>query len=552
MKKYIFLIVLFALSTIGIFAQYTNEVANTQTFNPTDLFSYGVKWDQSQSTPGKPAILRVGNPALWTALPVQAKMRRCVVRDDGSIAYYLSSTNSWNKEGVAASITAKNPSSLSQLPNKILSTGNFADTTIHVGNAVKNVTQSTYAVITTVHSADSVTVSMPYPMTVRKWGTTDGTTANHLIHAGIDYTALGVVIGDEVWNRTDNTYAKITNVATGDLTLTADIMVSGEKYTIFKKFVTTGDVFEICTADLDGTDGQVMVEVPLFYYKYSFSGTTHDWRISELPLPGFEVYPWFVDTNGQVLRYRYFGAYEGYNNGGKLSSIVNMLPTTSQTRATFRGYATTRGRTWYQQSYFALSAVQLLYLTEYASWYSQSVIGIGATDWSSANWNTYNAYSPMMRTGLSNKDGNVTANLSNGDNITGSYMTYRGIENLYGHLWKWTDGINIYSQMTFVSNDQTTFADDKKFAGYFRIGITLPASDGYQTTLANTKYGFLPSAVGGSGTTYVTDYYYQSTTWRVVLSGGSLANGASAGVACLDANDASSGSASNIGSRLCK
>ena len=551
MKKHTILIVLFALS-IGAFAQYTNEVANTQTFNPTDLMSYGVKWDQSQSTPGKPAILRTGNPTLWTALPIQSKMKRCVVRDDGSVAYYLNATNSWNKEGVAASVTAKNPSSLSQLPNKILSTGNFADTTIYAGNAVKNVTQSTYAVITTVHSADSVTVSMPYPTTVRKWGTTDGTTADHLIHAGIDYATLGVVAGDEVWNRTDGTYAKITNVATGDLTLTADIMVSGERYTVYKRFVESGDVFEICTADLDGSDGQVMVEVPMFYYKYSFSGTTHSWSVSELPLPGYEVYPWFVDTNGQVLRYRYFGAYEGYNSSGKLSSIGNVLPTTNQTRAIFRGYATTRGRIWYQQSFFALSAVQLLYLIEYASWYSQSVIGAGATDWSSGNWTTYNAQNPMMRTGLSNKDGNVTANLSNGDNITGSYMTYRGIENLYGHIWKFTDGINIYSQMPFVSNDQTTFGDDKKFAGYFRIGITLPASDGYQTTLANNKYGFLPSAVGGGAATYITDQYYQSTLWRVVASGGRLNAGASAGVACLNANGASSSAAVYLGSRLCK
>ena len=131
-------------------------------------------------------------------------------------------------------------------------------------------------------------------------------------------------------------------------------------------------------------------------------------------------------------------------------------------------------------------------------------------------------------------------------------MTYRGIENLYGHIWKFTDGINIYSQMPFVSNDQTTFGDDKKFAGYFRIGITLPASDGYQSTLANNKYGFLPSAATGGAATYITDYYYQSTGWRVVESGGGLNYGARAGVAYLYAADASSAAAVYLGSRLCK
>jgi len=39
----------------------------------------------------------------------------------------------------------------------------------------------------------------------------------------------------------------------------------------------------VIASDLTGTDGQVMVQIPAFYYKYGYSGTTHTWEISLLP-----------------------------------------------------------------------------------------------------------------------------------------------------------------------------------------------------------------------------------------------------------------------------
>jgi hypothetical protein len=59
---------------------------------------------------------------------------------------------------------------------------------------------------------------------------------------------------------------------------------------------------------LDGTDGQVMTQIPKFCYKYSYSGTTHTWEISLTPSAGFSVHPAFI-KNGEVVDYRYIGAY---------------------------------------------------------------------------------------------------------------------------------------------------------------------------------------------------------------------------------------------------
>lgn len=391
---------------------------------------------------------------------------------------------------------------------------------------------------------------------------------------------------------------------------------------------------------LTGADGQVMVEIPAFYYKYSYSDNTHTWEISLQPVSGFSLHPAFI-KNGVYVPYRYMGAYEGvlydvsaaiYANGiyqtavscvfanadssltiasrtgvfsklavgdklvvtgtinnnatftvaslvsatkitvseavtdetaavtvvqtqknwaattgDKLCSVSGKAPINYGTRAQFGAAALNRGTGWRQQDYDLTSAIQLLYLVEYASFYSQSVIGAGLTDWSSA-WSGYNDYNPINNTGLSNAKGNATFNLSNGNGVTGSYMTYRGIENWYGHLWKWVDGININSNVPYVTNTQP-FVDDTS-TNYTALGVTLINSDGWQATLEQISRGFLSASVGASSTTKITDYYYQASGWRVVRLGGGAFSGADAGAFCMHVNNASSDLSRNGSGRL--
>ena len=80
--------------------------------------------------------------------------------------------------------------------------------------------------------------------------TTDGTTAFHLIDSSEDFVADGILAGYTIKNTTDTTYAVVTAVADGDLTLNKDIMVSGETYLIipyheftFAQQVTRIDIF---------------------------------------------------------------------------------------------------------------------------------------------------------------------------------------------------------------------------------------------------------------------------------------------------------------------
>lgn len=406
------------------------------------------------------------------------------------------------------------------------------------------------------------------------------------------------------------------------------------------------------SANLDGSDGQVMVEIPKFYYHYAYSGTTHTWEISLYPLDGFSVHPAFI-KNGEAVDYRYIGAYEGvlydvsatlYANGIQLpagsttftvttnvisrtgeshpfsllevgdkivvagttnnnatftiatggtgdqsitveealttetadatietekdfpndilASVSGKAPINYGTRANFRTIAGKRGTGWRQQDFDVANAIQLLYLIEYADWNSQPMIGNGLTDWVSATWTAWNDLNPIETSGNSNSDGNGTASNSAGSGNTGSYMSYRGIENLFGHVWKWVDGVNAqfgtgddYTGQPYVSNNDSNFADDTA-TDYTPLSRTIPgkiggtSQNGYQKTLCQQGRGLLPASTGGSSSTYICDYYYQSTGWRVTLLGGDANVGLAAGVACWAVGTSSGIRDRDIGGRL--
>jgi len=123
-----------------------------------------------------------------------------------------------------------------------------------------------------------------------------------------------------------------------------------------------------------------------------------------------------------------------------------IAPMMDETRDEFRDIALNVGAGWRQQDYYLTSAVQLLYLVEYASFYSQSVIGMGRTELSGGTW-VKDSYIGV--TGKSNADGNATGNT--GGNTNDAYMSYRGIENFYGNLYQWIDGFNINDNIPYVS-----------------------------------------------------------------------------------------------------
>lgn len=111
-----------------------------------------------------------------------------------------------------------------------------------------------------------------------------------------------------------------------------------------------------------------------------------------------------------------------------------------------------------------------------------------------------------------------------------TYMSYRGIENFFGHVWKWVDGINVNNNRPYVSNNDTHFADDT-LANYLDLGIDLHNASGWPVMLERIDRGFLPASVGGNSSTFLCDHYWQNPGWRIALLGATANSGANAGVA---------------------
>ena len=329
---------------------------------------------------------------------------------------------------------------------------------------------------------------------------------------------------------------------------------------------------------LTGADGQVMVEIPAFYVKFT-PGSNRNYAVSLLPAPGFVLHPAFM-KDGVFTPYRYYGAYDAcvfngsvyesglnYDNNwtagqnwsadgaaAKLSSVSGVYPAVGATRANFRTMAANRGTGWRQVDFYLESAVQLLYLVEYGSFNSQAKLGDGnvsvSTGYPASSGNQTN--SPHSVAGKSNSIGNASTNTTNGaasGTRDTAFMSYRGIENWYGNCWNWVDGFNINNNQAYVSNVRSNFADDTA-TNYDALGAPMINGNGWVTNVQQIPFGFLPSAVGGGSTSYLADYYTQGTGWRVAFFGGFAVDGAGAGAFYWYLENASGGLARSLGGRL--
>jgi len=307
-------------------------------------------------------------------------------------------------------------------------------------------------------------------------------------------------------------------------------------------------------AVLDGTDGQVMVEIPAFYYKYAFTeGKNHVHRISEVKLDGFELHPAFVVAGKEVGK-RYIGAYEADLVDDKLTSISGTYPYCDQTIGTFRTKAMNRGAGWHLQDYNLTFAIQILALIEFGTMNLQDAIGMGRTELSDGSWEDGSYYG---QSGLSNVVGNGTGNHeyagdADDDAADAAYMSYRGIENLYGNVWNIVDGAKFNDRIPYISNDPDDWTDELT-SSYVNTGVVQPSSNGYGRKLASTGSGmFVSSVSGGSTSAGTTDYYYQDSGLRILIFGAEASYGLGAGAWDLRCRWAASHSNAAVGSRIAR
>ena len=132
-------------------------------------------------------------------------------------------------------------------------------------------------------------------------------------------------------------------------------------------------------------------------------------------------------------------------------------------------------------------------------------------------------------------------------------VQYRGIENPWGNVYEWIDGINFSNRAAYICTDPSKYADDTS-TNYTAAGLSLPSNSGFIKTLGNCTalpWAFIPTAQGGSSTTYVPDYVNSYSGWCVLYVGGCYGYTAGyCGLFYFSGNYGSSNAYSYIGARL--
>lgn len=109
---------------------------------------------------------------------------------------------------------------------------------------------------------------------------------------------------------------------------------------------------------------------------------------------------------------------------------------------------------------------------------------------------------------------------------------YRGMEDIFGNVFEWVDGVLISERIAQICKDPAKYASTLT-ADYKPVGYTNLATDGYPLEMgfdSNFPEAIFPTTPGGGTTTGYCDYYYQNTGLRGAFFGGNANLGVYAGV----------------------
>ena len=335
-----------------------------------------------------------------------------------------------------------------------------------------------------------------------------------------------------------------------------------------------------------------MVEIPDHWYRIYITGTKFKMMLSSIPLPGYKHISKFYIGSSEAQMLRSLGLLmsdktnstdtRGGDNTAEWDGTYRSLlgcPVTNLTRDQFRQAARKRGSGWEMYTYNAHKILFWLFAVEYATLDSQKPFnaqkdangfaqgGLGPGPTQMTDWANFNNANPLIPCGYTNEFGNgsgekayVVKNASGGTHATLMANRYRGIENPFGHIWKYTDGANIQVttgdsglSILWTTDDPSNFSDTS-YTGYNKKG-NICRTNGYAKKMLLGEDGdIVATEIGGSSSTYWCDYYYTYTSanrMQVVLVGGLAGNGSSAGLAYVATNSAPSAAPRHIGSRLC-
>ena len=291
----------------------------------------------------------------------------------------------------------------------------------------------------------------------------------------------------------------------------------------------------------DGSNGQVMVYQPKFYYqrtpitmnRLTYGNTVKKETIilSSQKQAGFKLHPLFINESGEVVDYVLLPAYQGsvYDNStstydttsnltidfanDKLSSIAAAKPIAGSTTNPLtvekaEQLARNRGTGWHITNMAAESANQMLSMVEFGQPNLQSALEAGIVNITGvADTNCSSITGSTSTLGNATGVADSTRNEINGaytsyNNAGKRAISYRGIENPWGNLWHFIGGVNIYGVSGRDGGGYPYICKNFNYqydnvTNYENVGFQLPANHSWISAMgySNEDYDwvFMPA-----------------------------------------------------------
>lgn len=283
-------------------------------------------------------------------------------------------------------------------------------------------------------------------------------------------------------------------------------------------------------------NGNVLVEIPKFWYKWTKSGSAMKLQIADRKMQGYSVSPMHADRgDGKGERnVAYIGKYKCASD---YKSKASVSPKFSITIGTARSNIKSLGTGYYQQDYASFWTLRMLFLVEWATWDSQSVLENTSNYENLSDYTTGKTASMSYHTGVS---------------ADGYSVQYRYVEDPWETALEWLDGIYFNDANMYCINNPNNFATGSNGT---LIGTRATGTGYIKSWNISTASGFgwalIPASVA-SGESYICDGYYYTSTGTVAYIGGARNSWELHGAFFLYTDFTASSTSSVITSRIMK
>lgn len=423
-----------------------------------------------------------------------------------------------------------------------------------------NITADSGAIITATNGAIILTATMEQTslkMLIPSYGkwTFSASLNGKVISKIINFTVSKIY---DVELTFDNVYGVEWGLTGQTLSRTG----SAAEFTNPVPYVNNGMNAEDCSSPFDNlypwngmvretVDGNEVVKIPKFWYKIEKTNSKLSIQIADAPRTGFNVSPAHRARGSYSEQdYVYIGRYHSDSNYKSTSGVI---PIANITRATARTNQAAIGSGYYQLDFSLWITIWMLYLVEFANWNTQSMIGYNCGN-NSSKENTGSTDAMPYHTGT----------MQASKTTYGVGVQYRYIEDLWGNVLDWCDGItfgpdenNNAGEGIYCFEDFENYSDSYSASGAVLVGRRANVATYIQDFDQSNVSGFDWVLYPGNGDTassqnQVPDSCNFNAAGVVLCVGGNCYQGAYRGLFYLGGDDTASYQSGGIGVRLQK